>query len=97
METYGSLNDVSIITLAPEKSKALEVIDKLAECGITVALGHSMADIHHGEAAVAHGSNLITHLFNAMLPVSVGSAEPSTPINKRDLFVVHSFIIVIRV
>lgn len=69
-QTYGSLDNVAIITLAPEKHRSLEVIQQLTDSGITVAIGHSMSSLHQGELAIAHGSNLITHLFNAMLPVS---------------------------
>lgn len=70
MDTYGSLDNVTIITLAPEKVGALDVIDDLSKKGIAIALGHSMANLSDGEKAVQKGSNLITHLFNAMLPVS---------------------------
>lgn len=69
LETYGALDDVAIITLAPEKDGAFEVIEELKKRKVTVAVGHSMANLTIGEEAVNHGSNLITHLFNAMLPV----------------------------
>lgn len=69
-EVYGSLENVSIITLAPEKAQAPDTISELVKRGITVSVGHSMADLKHGETAVKHGATLITHLFNAMLPVS---------------------------
>lgn len=69
-DVYGTLENVNIITLAPEKNGALEIIKKLSDDGITVSVGHSMANLCDGEAAVAHGANLITHLFNAMLPVN---------------------------
>lgn len=69
LETYGSLENVAIITLAPEKENALKVIRELTSNNITVSLGHSMANLTQGEEATKHGSKLITHLFNAMLPV----------------------------
>lgn len=70
-EMYGNLDNVAIITLAPEKENALEVIKELTAQNITVSVGHSMADLTDGEAAFRHGSRLITHLFNAMLPVII--------------------------
>lgn len=68
---YGedALSALSIVTLAPEKPGALHAIEALTAHGVTAALGHSMANLVEGEAAVWSGSRLITHLFNAMLPV----------------------------
>lgn len=67
---YGDISHISIVTLAPEKPRVPEVITELVRRGITVSVGHSMADLIHGETAVKHGASLITHLFNAMVPVS---------------------------
>lgn len=39
MEMYGSLENVSYITLAPEISNAYQVIRELSSTGINVALG----------------------------------------------------------
>lgn len=69
-QTYGSLDNIRIVTLAPELDGAMNVISELTQRGITVALGHSMGKLKDGEDAVHKGANLITHLFNAMLPVS---------------------------
>lgn len=68
LDTYGSLENVSIITLAPEKDATGQTIKALTDMGITVACGHSMGSLKDGENAAQNGATLITHLFNAMLP-----------------------------
>ncbi|XP_071452751.1 N-acetylglucosamine-6-phosphate deacetylase isoform X2 [Hetaerina americana] len=68
LNIYGNIENVTIITLAPELTNASPVIADLTAKGITVSLGHSMANLHEGEIAVDHGASFITHLFNAMLP-----------------------------
>ncbi|XP_066496717.1 N-acetylglucosamine-6-phosphate deacetylase [Tiliqua scincoides] len=66
--TYGCLDCVRIITLAPEMKRSGEVIRELTKQGICVSLGHSIANLSQAEEAVRHGATFITHLFNAMLP-----------------------------
>ncbi|XP_044512985.1 N-acetylglucosamine-6-phosphate deacetylase [Gracilinanus agilis] len=68
LATYGSLDNVCIITLAPELSRSGEVIQELTSRGICVSVGHSMACLEEAEKAVQNGAGFITHLFNAMLP-----------------------------
>ncbi|KAJ8964045.1 hypothetical protein NQ314_005186 [Rhamnusium bicolor] len=67
-DVYGSLENVKIITLAPEFENSAKVIRELTENKIVVSLGHSTANLAQGEAAVNNGATFITHLFNAMLP-----------------------------
>ncbi|XP_044255213.1 N-acetylglucosamine-6-phosphate deacetylase [Tribolium madens] len=67
-DMYGNLDNIKIITLAPELTNADEVIRKLSQKGIVVSVGHSMANLSEGEKAINCGASLITHLFNAMLP-----------------------------
>ena len=82
------MDNIRIITLAPELMGALETIEWLdtyqtssgegeekEEEGkrIIISLGHSMAQFACAEKAVKSGATHITHLFNAMLPVSAHS------------------------
>ena len=70
------MDNIRIISLAPELEGALETIEWLdayrntAGKKIVVSLGHSMAQFACAEKAVNSGATHITHLFNAMLPVS---------------------------
>ncbi|KAG0336430.1 hypothetical protein BG000_006581 [Podila horticola] len=59
-------NSVKIITCAPELEGIMDSIPDLVEAGITVSVGHSMANISQAEEAVRKGATFITHLFNAM-------------------------------
>nr|CAG4651830.1 EOG090X06GX [Triops cancriformis] len=67
-KVYKTLENLCIITLAPELPGAVEVIPKLIQSGVTVSLGHSIGSLSDGEKAALHGASFITHLFNAMLP-----------------------------
>lgn len=67
-EVYGSLENVSIITVAPELPGILQTIPELVKRKIIVSAGHSMASIDQAEKATEEGVTLITHLFNAMIP-----------------------------
>lgn len=59
---------VRIITIAPELPGALKVIEKCADMGIRVNMGHSDATLRQARDAKKAGATGVTHLFNAMRP-----------------------------
>jgi N-acetylglucosamine-6-phosphate deacetylase len=59
---------VAMVTLAPERPGALDVIATLVSRGVTVALGHTDATSSELVAGLAAGGRYVTHLFNAMRP-----------------------------
>jgi len=67
---------VLMATLAPELPGALDVIRELAARGVLVALGHTEATAEQVAAAVAAGARALTHLGNAMPPLSARGPGP---------------------
>lgn len=57
---------VKLVTVAPEEAGALEFIRAAVEDGITVSVGHTVADYDTAKAAFAAGADHATHLYNGM-------------------------------
>ena len=66
-ECYGELENVSIITIAPELCDP-SIFQQLKQANIVPSMGHTNATLDEAESALKHGCNLITHLYNAMPP-----------------------------
>lgn len=60
---------VRIVTLAPERPEADEVIGLLVDSGVTVSIGHTAADYETARRGFDLGATLTTHLFNQMSPL----------------------------
>jgi N-acetylglucosamine-6-phosphate deacetylase len=65
----------TLVTLAPEVTDA-QTIRRLAHAGIIVSAGHTDATFEQMQEAFRHGLTGLTHLFNAMSPLT--SREPGT-------------------
>ena len=61
--------NIRYITVSPEVEGVLELIPRLRELGIVVAMGHSGADYDTSMAAIQAGTAACTHTFNAMAPL----------------------------
>ncbi len=62
-----------MITIAPELPGALELIAASVSRGVTVSLGHSAASGDEATRGFEAGASTVTHLFNAMEPLSARS------------------------
>lgn len=60
---------LSYLTLAPERTGALEAIGQLVGAGVRVALGHTDAEAPTVRAAADAGATIVTHLYNAQRPM----------------------------
>jgi N-acetylglucosamine-6-phosphate deacetylase len=69
----GPRKGALLVTLAPE-CVPNGFVGQLAQSGVRVSLGHSMATYEKTLAAMAEGLSGFTHLFNAMRPLA--SREP---------------------
>lgn len=73
-EDFDDLFDASsglmkLITIAPEAFDSKEFIEN-ASPQITVSIGHTMANAEECQKAIDSGASHITHLFNAMTPMT---------------------------
>lgn len=57
---------IKIVTAAPEMPGALKIVEKCADMGIRVNMGHSDATYKEAEDGKRAGATGITHIFNAM-------------------------------
>lgn len=57
---------IKIMTLAPELSGAIDVIQFLKKKNVIASMGHTMASYEETEAAIDAGATMATHLFNTM-------------------------------
>lgn len=67
---------ISIVTLAPERSGAIDLIRRATEAGIVVALGHTAASGSVIRDAVAAGARLSTHLGNGIASLLTRHPNP---------------------
>jgi N-acetylglucosamine-6-phosphate deacetylase len=68
LERLVAAGPVRLVTLAPERPGALDLIDLLRRRGVMVSCGHSDATAGEATAAFDRGVRAVTHLFNAMRP-----------------------------
>lgn len=68
LDTLLSLGGVRMVTLAPERSGALDTIRFLVDRGVTAAVGHTDASYEQVLAGVEAGATVGTHVFNGMRP-----------------------------
>lgn len=66
---------IKVVTVAPEEAGALEFIDQLKD-EVVISIGHTTADYQTACSAFAKGARHVTHLYNAMLPLSHRAPGP---------------------
>lgn len=60
---------VKLITMAPEQPGGIDFVKKATEMGVTVSVGHTVADYDTAMEAFAAGASHATHLYNGMPPI----------------------------
>lgn len=66
---WSRADGVVLVTIAPELDGAIAIIAELTDRGVTVAAGHTEANVAEADAARQAGVTMVTHLFNAMSPL----------------------------
>ncbi|MDT3438199.1 amidohydrolase family protein [Pseudofrankia sp. BMG5.37] len=76
IEGWSREGGVLMATVAPELPGALRIIRELVARGVLVSVGHTEATAAQVAASVAAGARLVTHLGNAMPPLSAREPGP---------------------
>jgi N-acetylglucosamine-6-phosphate deacetylase len=88
LEELLAAGAVSQVTLAPELSGAVDLIDALVGRGITASCGHTEADAAAAHLAFDRGATAVTHLFNAMRrPESRNPGIAYAALGRDDVFI----------
>ena len=61
---------VKVMTIAPERENALDIIQRGSALGIRMSFAHTMATYEEAMAGIAAGAAGATHTFNAMRPLT---------------------------
>jgi len=69
-DELASSDAVAVMTLAPEREGAIGRISRLIARGIVVSVGHTRATYDETVRAFDAGATMVTHLFNAMSPLT---------------------------
>ncbi len=77
LRSWCERGPVVAVTLAPELPGALELVAELVARGVLVSVGHSDASAAQAGAAFDAGARTVTHLWNAMSPMT--SRAPGIP------------------
>jgi N-acetylglucosamine-6-phosphate deacetylase len=69
VERLAGEASVRMVTIAPERDGALDLIARLVDRSIVVALGHTAATFETCTEAIDAGASMATHVWNAMSPL----------------------------
>lgn len=69
LERLLALEQLRLLTIAPELPGAIEAIRRANQRGVAVSIGHTDAMLAQAQTAVEAGARMFTHVFNAMRPL----------------------------
>ncbi|HEV3110186.1 MAG TPA: N-acetylglucosamine-6-phosphate deacetylase [Candidatus Binataceae bacterium] len=69
LERVLALDQLRLLTIAPELPGAIEAIRRANQRGVAVSIGHTDASLAQAQSAVGAGARMFTHVFNAMRPL----------------------------
>ncbi len=69
LERVLAMEQLRLLTLAPELPGALTAIQRANRRGVAVSLGHTDATWPQAQGAIEAGARMFTHVFNAMRPL----------------------------